>query len=97
MPEKERIVRRSLHFYGTVQGVGFRYRARAAAEYCGLTGWVENCDDGSVLMEVQGRAASVRALPDMIARGSRWIEITGVETIDLPLVENERGFQTRGW
>ncbi len=35
-------------------GVGFRYRARYAAQTLELTGWVENEDDGSVTLEVQG-------------------------------------------
>ena len=39
---------------GQVQGVGFRYRARYAAQTLDLTGWVENEDDGSVTLEVQG-------------------------------------------
>lgn len=36
------IVRRHITFYGWVQGVGFRYRARHAAELYGCTGWVRN-------------------------------------------------------
>ncbi|MFR8717144.1 MAG: acylphosphatase [Faecalibacterium prausnitzii] len=32
---------------GQVQGVGFRYRARYAAQSLDLTGWVQNEDDGS--------------------------------------------------
>ena len=48
-------VRRRYSIEGQVQGVGFRYRARYAAQSLGLTGWVENEDDGSVTLEVQGR------------------------------------------
>ena len=40
-------------FYGQVQGVGFRYRARHAADVHGCTGWVKNKSDGSVTMEIQ--------------------------------------------
>ena len=39
---------------GRVQGCGFRYKASHAARALGLTGYVRNCDDGSVEMEVQG-------------------------------------------
>ena len=35
-------IRRRWRFTGTVQGVGFRYYARAAALHLGLTGWVAN-------------------------------------------------------
>ena len=47
-------IHRPITFYGRVQGVGFRYRARHAAELYGCTGWVRNEWDGSVTMEIQG-------------------------------------------
>ena len=46
--------RRRYTITGQVQGVGFRYRARYAAQILDLTGWVQNEDDGSVTLEVQG-------------------------------------------
>ena len=53
MLQKETI-RKHIVFYGWVQGVGFRYRARHAADRFGVTGWVRNEYDGSVTMEIQG-------------------------------------------
>ena len=50
--EKEEI-RYHVIFYGQVQGVGFRYRAYYAAYQLGLTGWVRNCWDETVEMEVR--------------------------------------------
>lgn len=47
-------IRKHIDFYGRVQGVGFRYHATYKARLLGLTGWVRNCYDGSVEMEVQG-------------------------------------------
>lgn len=52
--ENNKIIRMSITFYGSVQGVGFRYRAKYAADGLGLTGWVENEWDDTVRMEVQG-------------------------------------------
>ena len=46
------ILRKHIIFYGWVQGVGFRYRARHAAELYGCTDWVRNEWDGSVTMEM---------------------------------------------
>ena len=46
-------IRRRWRFTGTVQGVGFRYYARAAALHLGLTGWVANNWDGSVTLEAR--------------------------------------------
>ena len=48
------IVRKHMRFTGRVQGVGFRYRAKYAANGMGITGWVRNEWDGSVEMEAQG-------------------------------------------
>ena len=48
------MIRKRIVFHGWVQGVGFRYRARHAAEHLGATGWVRNEYDGSVTMEIQG-------------------------------------------
>ena len=36
------MLRKHITFYGWVQGVGFRYRARHAAQLYGCTGWVRN-------------------------------------------------------
>jgi len=46
------MVRKHINFHGWVQGVGFRYHARHAAELYGCTGWVRNEWDGSVTMEM---------------------------------------------
>lgn len=48
------VIRKHIQFYGRVQGVGFRYYSTYKAQSLGLTGWVRNCYDGSVEMEVQG-------------------------------------------
>lgn len=48
-----------LRFTGRVQGVGFRYTNMTIADKLGLTGWIENLDDGSVDMEIQGTAAGI--------------------------------------
>ena len=63
-------LRRRWRFTGTVQGVGFRYYARAAALHLGLTGWVANNWDGSVTLEAQGDRA---ALEDTIRRYTHYV------------------------
>ena len=47
-------IRQHLNVQGTVQGVGFRYRAKHMADALALTGTVKNLPDGSVELEVQG-------------------------------------------
>ena len=46
------ITRKHIIFYGSVQDVGFRWRARHAADLYGCTGWVHNVWDGTVEMEI---------------------------------------------
>ena len=43
---------------GRVQGVGFRWWARARALELGLRGWAENLEDGRVKVIAEGAAAS---------------------------------------
>ena len=48
------IVRRTLHFTGRVQGVGFRYTAQRVAETFRVTGYVRNLRDGRVELVAEG-------------------------------------------
>ena len=88
-------IRRRWRFTGTVQGVGFRYYARAAALHLGLTGWVANNWDGSVTLEAQGTRAALDELVPTIERANRWARIEGVEVTDLPAEDREYGFTVR--
>lgn len=56
-------IRKHFLFYGSVQGVGFRWRASHTAQRYDVTGWVRNLDDGSVEMEAEG---TERDINDMI-------------------------------
>lgn len=82
--------------FGRVQGVGFRYRAKYAAQSLGLTGWVENLDDGSVEMEVQGTAAQMERLFPMI-QTSDYIQIDHIQKQAIALNPWERSFQVKGY
>ena len=84
-------VRRRYSIEGQVQGVGFRYRARYAAQSLGLTGWVENEDDGSVTLEVQGEPTLFLMLR------SDYIQITSIRQRDLVPDPWERDFRVRGY
>ena len=56
------IVRKHFRFTGKVQGVGFRYRAKYAANGMGITGWAKNEYDGSVEMEAQGTEKAINKM-----------------------------------
>ena len=91
----EGTVRRRYSIEGQVQVVGFRYRARYAAQSLGLTGWVENEDDGSVTLEVQGDPDKFMRLFAMIQK-SDYIQITSLRQRDLAPDPWERDFRVRG-
>lgn len=88
------MIRRKILFYGRVQGVGFRYRARYAAESLRLTGWVCNEEDGTVSMEVQGDEASIDRMLQMLQQ-DRYIDIVDMDIKNMVLQEDERSFEVR--
>ncbi|MDO4961104.1 MAG: acylphosphatase [Eubacteriales bacterium] len=94
MSDTKKIIRREYKFTGYVQGVGFRYRARHFADGLGITGWVMNEWDGSVLMQAQGTEAQLNELLTQINRGS-YISIDRIEYKELPTEDTERSFHVR--
>ncbi|NLJ32009.1 MAG: acylphosphatase [Clostridiales bacterium] len=81
-------------FTGSVQCVGFRFRAYHAAQLLGLTGWVRNESDGSVTMEVQGKRNGIRAMLEMIEK-SPYISIDHMDARELSAVPEESSFEIR--
>ena len=85
------MIRKHIHFWGRVQGVGFRYRAYHAANAVGATGWVRNEYDGSVTMEIQGTEEQIDQVILLIEKG-RFVRIENMDTRTIPVKEEERGF-----
>ena len=92
--KSEHTIRREYRFTGIVQGVGFRYRARHAASGMGITGWVRNEWDGSVVMQAQGTEFQLNQLLKAINGGS-YIVIDSIESKELPIDIYEFGFHVR--
>ena len=88
------MIRRRIRFYGEVQGVGFRYRARHATNLYGCTGWVRNEWDGSVSMEIQGEESQIDQVILAIGRGT-YVRIENMKVKTIPVVEHDYGFRTR--
>ena len=86
------MIRKRFFFTGSVQGVGFRWRARQAANLFGCTGWCRNEWDGSVTMEIQGETEQIDQVIEAIRRG-RFIDIERMDVQNVPL-KNERSFTT---
>ena len=90
--EREPVIRQRIIFTGSVQGVGFRFRARCAAEQYGCTGWVRNEYDGSVLMEIQGTEEQIGRVILVVGRGT-FVRIEHMEVKNIPPDPDERGFR----
>lgn len=88
------MIRKRIVFSGWVQGVGFRYRARHAAELLGATGWVRNEYDGSVTMEIQGTEEQIDEVIRAIGRG-RYVKIENMDVRTIPVIPDEQGFWTK--
>ena len=86
------IIRKHIVFYGRVQGVGFRYRARNAAALLGATGWVRNEYDGTVSMEIQGTEEVIDKVIEMISKGT-FVLIEDMRESRIPVIEGEREFR----
>ncbi len=68
---------------GIVQGVGFRWFAARVANDLGLSGWVANQDDGSVLLVAEGDARAIEDLLSALREGPAGAAVSGVEVRDL--------------
>ncbi|MHC1681788.1 MAG: acylphosphatase [Clostridiaceae bacterium] len=89
------MVRYYMIISGRVQGVGFRYFVLMAASSLGLTGWVRNCDNGNVEIQVQGDEDKLFKFSCKISKGNGFsvAEKTSVKSIDL--VPNEKKFDIK--
>ncbi len=80
MQPSEPMERREVHYFGRVQGVGFRYTARSIAQLYPVTGYVKNLPDGRVELVVEGKtkdvAALLRAISTEMGRNIRDIQET---------------------
>ena len=86
------MLRQRIVFHGWVQGVGFGYWAKHAADRYGATGWVRNNPDNTVTMEIQGTKEQIDQVI-MALQNGRFISIDRMEVTALPVLEGERAFR----
>jgi len=80
---------------GVVQGVGYRWFVRRAAERLGLSGVARNLGDGSVEVLVQGDGADITSLELELKRGPSMARVRSVDKSELPHeVLLPKGFET---
>lgn len=72
--------RKTVHYSGNVQGVGFRMTTRRIASDFDVTGYVKNLPDGRVELVAEGDAAEVARFLDAVAdRMAGYIRDTRVD------------------
>ena len=89
------MIRAHLQVTGIVQGVGFRYHTEKHARAESLTGYVRNCLDGTVEVEVQGNEAVVNGFIQWLYKGVPRSHVRSVEQQFIPVVVDEDEFQVQ--
>lgn len=88
-----------LRYAGKVQAVGFRFQAQMLAKSAGCVGWVQNLDDGDVLVEVQGTPSQLKAfrrgIQDLSDSPDTWISCRLASQTTVPLAQGEKDFRVR--
>jgi acylphosphatase len=74
-------LRKTVHYHGHVQGVGFRYTTQSIAKRYEVNGFVRNLPDGQVELVVEGEKHELAAfLDDVRERMVRYIRDERVDT-----------------
>ena len=86
--------RLSARVIGRVQGVGFRWWVRSAADRMGLTGWVMNGpDERSVELVAEGSAGALDQLEQLLQQGPPGAAVDHVEASRSPASGSYGRFQ----
>ena len=64
---------------GKVQGVGYRAFVQLHAMKFGLNGWVRNCSDGTVEIEVEGKKEIIEALLEQLREGPLFSQVESLQ------------------
>ena len=84
-------VRAHLTIRGRVQGVWYRGSMQEEARRSGVTGWVENAPDGSVVAELEGERTAVDALVAWARHGPPGARVDRVDVEWRTPLGTERG------
>jgi len=85
---------RRLRITGRVQGVAYRAWTKGEAERLGLTGWVRNEADGSVVAVICGEGPVLEAMETACWQGPGAAEVRDVQA-EAVAAEAFRGFEIR--
>ncbi|KKU51595.1 MAG: hypothetical protein A3A28_03210 [Candidatus Sungbacteria bacterium RIFCSPLOWO2_01_FULL_47_32] len=80
---------------GLVQGVFFRESARTVAKSLGITGFVRNDADGSVVITAEGNGEALQKLEEWCKKGTEWSRVDRVESRKDTATGEFTGFEIR--
>lgn len=66
MSPQQEIQRRTVHFRGRVQGVGFRFTTQRVARNFDVVGYVKNLPNGEVELVAEGRTDELKRFVDEV-------------------------------
>ncbi len=80
---------------GMVQGVGFRAWTHKEALGQNITGWVKNCDDGTVEVSLEGETEIIHEMIEKLRLGPKFSKVERLEILS----EAEETYQSilRSW
>jgi len=81
------VVTKKIIVKGKVQGVFYRQSARRMAKEAGITGTIENMDDGTVMIIATGEEIQVNPFIEWCKQGPPAAEVKKLEVTALPLQE----------
>ena len=88
------MIRKTIHFFGNVQGVGFRYTTRFAATEFAVAGYVRNLGNGSVELVVEGNDTEIERFLKVL-RNRMSGHIDREEVRESPVTGEFSGFAVR--
>ncbi|MGW2561747.1 acylphosphatase [Streptomyces sp. NPDC001514] len=88
------MVRKRVVVTGRVQGVFYRDTCRRVAQEYGVSGWVRNLEDGSVMAVFEGEPDAVETLVRWARQGPPAAVVDGVEVSE-EQPEGLEGFEVR--
>ena len=81
--------------YGLVQGVFFRRNTKEVALRLGLTGYVENLDDGSVRVVAEGEEPKLKELLLWLHKGPEGARVESVKSEFLDAAKEFETFESK--
>ena len=85
----------AIRVHGKVQGVFFRASTQEKAEALGLTGFVQNEDDGTVYLEAEGDEEALRKLEQWVHEGPTHAKVSRVDIKSIKELKGFDGFEQR--